>query len=376
MMRDEPFACSWLIEKEVRSDTMVLEANLDHWNIEARGPRLEKAIFRSDLDAKQALDLVCNGEGDMDIVTEVSPADAKQVVDSEHANLVAVDANRVLVGIFNRYPESGVPLDDVRVRQAFNLAVDFDRVIEKGLLGYANSIPALTPPWCGGFPKDAKPYPHDVEKAKALLKEAGWPRGRELRIATPGPFEGVARIVAKDIGTALDIDTAVMVIPDKDMGVGARILIEKKISPDWDMLIHGWFDLSSEAPPAAVHREFFGDDGAFRAGPEDEEFNRLMGDMVSTHDGDKMVATAEAIDRYVYDQALALFLAAPQALYAVNKHVEFDPYKTTFELAETRVREGHWSLREGADTSTPGVAPAPGADGSGKSSTGYSGAGC
>lgn len=373
MMRDEPFACAWLIEAEDRSDTMVLEANLDHWNREQRGPRISKAIFRSDVDAAEALRLCCDGEGEMDIVTEVSPADAQKVVDSEHANLVVCDANRVLVGIFNRYPESGVPLDDVRVRKAFNLAVDFERIMADGLNGYANAIPALTPIWCGGFPKDAEPYGHDANQARALVDEAGWPRGRELRIATPTAFEGIARMVAKDIGSALGIGTHVMVIPDAQMGVGARVLIEKKLSPGWDLLIHGWFDLSSEAPPAAVHREFFGDDGAFRAGPEDDEFNRLMVEMVTEHDAGKRVATAEAIDRYVYDQALALFICAPKALYAVNTHVEFGPYRTTFELAETEVSESHWSRRGGGGASgTSGAA----AKKNGTSSTGYSGAGC
>ena len=54
---------------------------------------------------------------------------------------------------------------------------------------------------------------------------------------------------------------------------------------------------------------------------------------------------AEQIDRYVFDEALALFLCAPQALYAVNTHVNFGPYRTTFELAETEVDEQHWSRR-------------------------------
>jgi len=36
---------------------------------------------------------------------------------------------------------------------------------------------------------------------------------------------------------------------------------------------------------------------------------------------------------------------APQALYAVNKHVNFGPYRTTFELPETEVDEQHWSRR-------------------------------
>ena len=52
------------------------------------------------------------------------------------------------------------------------------------------------------------------------------------------------------------------------------------------------------------------------------------------------------IDEFVRDEALALFLCAPHALYAVNKHVHFTPYRTTLELAECEVGPGHWSRRE------------------------------
>ena len=51
------------------------------------------------------------------------------------------------------------------------------------------------------------------------------------------------------------------------------------------------------------------------------------------------------LDRFVYDQALSVFLCAPQALYAVNRHVAFDGYAATFELAETEVAPRHWSRR-------------------------------
>ncbi|HVE96148.1 MAG TPA: hypothetical protein VNA67_04105 [Pseudonocardiaceae bacterium] len=44
-------------------------------------------------------------------------------------------------------------------------------------------------------------------------------------------------------------------------------------------------------------------------------------------------------------QALALFLVAPQVLYAVNREVNFVPYATSFELADTSVSSGHWSVR-------------------------------
>jgi len=40
-------------------------------------------------------------------------------------------------------------------------------------------------------------------------------------------------------------------------------------------------------------------------------------------------------------------LCAPQALYAVNRHVSFVDHAATFELAETEVSGEHWSRRDG-----------------------------
>ena len=80
----------------------------------ARRARLQKVVFVNDLTAAQALDAVCDGEGVIDIVTEVSPADAARVEASEHAKLVTIEANRVLVGIFNTWPET--PFVERRVR--------------------------------------------------------------------------------------------------------------------------------------------------------------------------------------------------------------------------------------------------------------------
>ncbi|HKF76558.1 MAG TPA: ABC transporter substrate-binding protein, partial [Candidatus Dormibacteraeota bacterium] len=51
------------------------------------------------------------------------------------------------------------------------------------------------------------------------------------------------------------------------------------------------------------------------------------------------------MERLAHDQALSLFLCAPQGLYAVNRHVSFVAHATTFEVAETEVDEGHWSRR-------------------------------
>ena len=91
-------------------------------------------------------------------------------------------------------------------------------------------------------------------------------------LAAPGPFAGIARLLAADYAAALGVATEVVVIPAETLLAASRALVEKRLAPGFDVLVHGWFDVSSEAPPAAVHREFFGRDGAFRVGPAHEGF--------------------------------------------------------------------------------------------------------
>ena len=64
-------------------------------------------------------------------------------------------------------------------------------------------------------------------------------------------------------------------------------------------------------------------------------------------DADRQADLAAEIDRFVYDEALSVFLVAPQALYAVNRHVDFVGHAATFELAATEVTGEHWSRRNG-----------------------------
>ena len=262
---------------------------------------------------------------------------------------MCLDANRLLVGIFNTWPSNDAPLGDARMREALNRAVDRHRLAAEGLGGYATPLAALTPAWCSGCFPGAEPRRRDAGRARELADTAGWPAGRALRIAAPAAFEGAARMVAADVEDALGIATEVIAVPDEALIPGARALVEKKLPLPWDVLLHAWFDLSSDMPPAVVHREFFGADGAFRAGPEDAEFDRMFATLARTTDPDEGRRLAEEIDRYCFEQSKALFLCAPQALYAVNRHVDFKAYRATFELADTEVGAEHWSRRGAQD---------------------------
>ena len=340
----DPFVCTWLPTGQPRSDEVVLVANRRHWNTE-RGPWLEKIVFRNTIDPGEALDLVCAGDGEVDIVTEISPGQAKQVLDSEHARLVRVDALRVLTCLINRDAE-GAPLSDVRARRALNMAFNRDQLIERAFGGYASPLAGLTAPHQACLPEEQSPYPFDPSGAAELLRDAGWPSTRELRLATLPDMEQVAHLLAEDYEKSLGLDVALMVIPEDQVLAAQHALVEKVLPLPFDLLVFPWFDLLADAPPAVMHREFFHSTGAFRTGPPVPEFEDLLGKFATSTDGNRLADYATDIDRLVYKEALAVFLCAPQALYAVNKNVEgFEGYAATFELAETWVNAQHWSRR-------------------------------
>jgi peptide/nickel transport system substrate-binding protein len=319
----------------------VLDANTDHWNRE-RGPRLEKVVYVNDIDPQEALQKVCDTEGEIDIVSEVSTADAQRVVDSEHANLITIDALRVVSGLINRNAQY---MNDIKIRKALNLAVDRDRLIDEVFQGYAHPVAALAPPYSGGAPDGLEPYAHDPEEAKRLLSEAGWPEGRALRLAATSDVMAVAERLAGDFRDSLGIEVETIAIPDEDLISAQKTLVEKNLPLPFDILVHAWFDLAAGYPPAVIHREYFHSLGAFRAGPPVPEFEDMMARSVVETDAEKLTDLGKQIDRLVYDEALSVFLCCPMALVAVNNHVKFTGHAATLELAETEVTEEHWSRR-------------------------------
>jgi peptide/nickel transport system substrate-binding protein len=339
LIKARPFTCTWLDTKQDRSPRVVLKANTDHWNRE-RGPRLEQVVFRNDISAEEALGLVCDTEGEIDIVTEVSPADAERVSRSRHARLVTTDAMRVLLGIINR---DAAPFADARVRKALNLAVDRERLIREGLGGYASPTAALIPHYGAGYSSELQPYAHAPAEAKRLLEEGGYPEGRPLRlVALPG-LEGIARLLADDFRGSLGVEVDLIAIPGEGLLAAQHAFVEKVIEPAFDVLIFAWFDLSSDAPASFIHSWLYHSLGPFRAGPPIEEFERLFERYVRQTDARELNRLDAEMDRLAYQEALSIFLCAPQALYAVNKHVRFVGHASTFEVAETEVDEAHWS---------------------------------
>ena len=83
------------------------------------------------------------------------------------------------------------PFDDVRVRQALCYAVDKQEIIDLAFDGYGSPIGSSMYPAFGKYFDDSLTnyYTKDVEKAKALLAEAGYPGGFDMTITVPSNYK-------------------------------------------------------------------------------------------------------------------------------------------------------------------------------------------
>ncbi|MCC3704779.1 ABC transporter substrate-binding protein [Rouxiella badensis] len=100
------------------------------------------------------------------------------------------------------------PLDDVRVRQALNFATDRDGLVRAIMSGFATPANSPLAPITPGYDKSLNPYPLNIEKAKALLKEAGYANGFSMSIAVQGADARIGQVLQSmwaKIGVKLDV---------------------------------------------------------------------------------------------------------------------------------------------------------------------------
>ena len=77
------------------------------------------------------------------------------------------------------------PFKDKRVRQAFYQAIDIEGIKKTVMRGASNPSALMVGPGINGFQPDAKRLPYDVDAAKKLMIEAGYPNGFEVSMNCP-----------------------------------------------------------------------------------------------------------------------------------------------------------------------------------------------
>jgi peptide/nickel transport system substrate-binding protein len=173
----------FLMSEFTPDERMVLVRNPNYWRKGADGqslPYLDKVVVTAGWDDATRLAALIAGEAEIlspraGIIEELQKYPNEINIEPRLTGWVTPIVMRVDMA----------PFDDVRVRQALRLVQDRAKiqqlVMPLGPVGYDHWIPSTDPSYCAEA--DAGGLPQDIEMAKALLADAGYPDGLELELS-------------------------------------------------------------------------------------------------------------------------------------------------------------------------------------------------
>ncbi len=209
--------------------------------------------------------------------------------------------------------------NDKRLRQALSFAVDreiLNQVVFEGAFTPANQPPAPGSPW---FDEDHPAPARDIEKAKALLAEAGYPEGLTLEVQVPNTNEPmqlmqVVQAMAAEAGIAVEITAKEFATMLSDQTVG-----------DFTASQVGW---SGYVDPSANLHQFVTTEGGINdARYSNPEIDRLLDSARATVVTEERKALYDEARDILVDEAPLVYLYHPTWIWALREEVSgFVPY--------------------------------------------------
>ena len=258
--------------------------------------------------------------GEVDIVESVIAVDAKRV--KENANLKTMEQVQGSVTYLGmNYLKK--PFDDNRVRKAIAYAIDRQAIIDVVLEGYGEPLNSVFPPMMPAFNDKIEGYPYDLEKAKALLAEAGYNEGSKLtlEIATSGDERNrIAQLIQNDLAkVGITVDITLLEWSAYLEYVGGK---------DHSMFILGWsnaydpdgnmFDVFHKDRPSTTNRSHY----------KNDEVSALIEKARQELDWNKREAMYKELQVKIMDEPVWIPLFAKTGIIGMNKGLEgvvFEP---------------------------------------------------
>jgi len=210
------------VDSYTPNEKLLLVKNDDYWQDGL--PYLDSVEFVEVADANTRATML--EAGDIHVAVGTSIQSLEQLKTDENIKVLTGPSSRhYYVSMTNIYE----PLDDKRVRQAFNYAIDKEGILEAAFRGYASvaDVTIVNEAVSGYSPAATHPYPYDTDKATALLAEAGWTDsdgdgildkdGKALELilrtrkgAVPGDYETAELVqgMLLNVGVKVNVDVA------------------------------------------------------------------------------------------------------------------------------------------------------------------------
>lgn len=156
------------------NDTITLEKNKEYWEGE---PKVDKLVFKVIPDNTARLTALQAGE--VDVIDGMNPSDAESV--KSNSKLTLYERPPMNIGYLS-FNMDKKPFDNPKVRQALSMAVNKPGIVDAFYAKMAKPATHALPPSVWGYNDQVKDYEYNLEQAKKLLAEAGYPNGFETEL--------------------------------------------------------------------------------------------------------------------------------------------------------------------------------------------------
>jgi peptide/nickel transport system substrate-binding protein len=192
--------------------------------------------------------------GEEDMIYTVPPQDMKRIAAAPGLRLIQHPELRTVYLGFDLWRDALAssdvkgknPFKDVRVRQAFSLAIDEDLIASKVMLGLAHPTWLMWGPGVNGYDAklDVRPRP-DLAKARQLMTEAGYPNGFTVAFDCPNDRYVMDEQICTAISSMLArIGVKIDLVAQTKAKYFAKILAPKY---DTDFFLLGWTPATYDA---------------------------------------------------------------------------------------------------------------------------------
>lgn len=286
-------------------DSIEIVRNDDYWGGDVP---LDGVTYRFVPDPTVAVTNVQSGEADW--TSNLPPQQVASLMDSSDIVVQAVPSNDYWYFALN---EAREPFDDARVRQALAYAIDREAIAQATNFGNA-TVNQTAIPETSGWYYDYAPYTRDLDKAKALLEEAGVSDLQvDLMVSTDHPQSVTAAQViaanAADIGVTVNIRQLDFSTWLADQAAG-----------NFDGYLLSWI---GNLDPSDFYYAQHHTGGGFNAQSySNPEVDALLDEAAAETDREARKALYDQAAKIIVDDASYVYLYNPQIIQGMSPNVE------------------------------------------------------
>ena len=236
--------------------------------------------------------------------------DSKRLNELKNFKTISGAQNTVQIFALNNKFE---PFSHKEVREAINLAVDKDGIIKNVMGGYGIKLETNMSPVMKKFCIDNIGEKRDVEKAKELLKDAGYENLR-FTVRVPSNYAmhvSTAQVIAeqlKEVGITMNIETVEW----------ATWLSEVYSGRKYEATIVG---LTGKLDPDSILKRYASNYPRNFFNYENPKYDKLIADAKMTSDENKRIEYYKEAQRILRDENAAIFIMDPELITAMNKNI-------------------------------------------------------